>query len=71
MDVDLDNDVTADLFEVALGSSASNPDTDGDSMPDGYEYYESCLDPLTPDSGEDPDGDLADSLTEYLVGDAE
>lgn len=46
-DVDSDNDGLADKLEEALGTSSANPDSDGDSFPDGTEVRYG-YDPLGP-----------------------
>ena len=37
-DTDDDNDLVPDTVEQSIGTSACNPDTDGDGMSDGWEY---------------------------------
>jgi hypothetical protein len=66
--VDSDYDVLADPEEVLQGTSVSNPDTDGDGMPDGFEVAMPCLDPLNDDALSDPDLDTILNLDEYLTG---
>ncbi len=49
-----------------------NPDTDGDTLPDGYEYArQSCgfggMDPKVADAGDDDDGDGLTNLEEYTA----
>jgi hypothetical protein len=47
-DNDIDGDGLTNQEEVALGTSTTNPDTDGDSYSDGYEVANN-MDPLTPE----------------------
>ena len=50
----------------SIGTSANNPDTDGDGMPDGWEFWNG-LDPLNPDDARvDSDSDFLCNLGEYL-----
>ncbi|MFQ6128277.1 MAG: NosD domain-containing protein [Thermoplasmata archaeon] len=65
-DFDDDNDGLADVTEEALGTDPLSEDTDGDTMPDGWEHF-NVLDPKNPaDADEDPDGDGFTNLEEYL-----
>jgi alpha-tubulin suppressor-like RCC1 family protein len=64
---DVDHDGLADFVELQLGTSLNNPDTDGDGMPDGWEYYHG-LNPLQNDASDDPDGDSFTNLQEYQNG---
>ena len=66
--VDTDHDLLADADEPLYGTSVSNPDTDGDGMPDGFEGFYYCLHQRTADASADPDGDLVTNLDEYLQG---
>ncbi|WP_193210832.1 hypothetical protein [Luteolibacter marinus] len=50
-----------------LFPAAPLPDGDGDGMPDGWEI-DHGLDPDVADGHEDPDGDGADSRSEYVAG---
>jgi RHS repeat-associated protein len=76
---DSDKDGLADLIEQSIGSDLINPDTDGDLLPDGFEYDATCLDPLVAETyvvgGEtkeakdgDPDNDGLTNLNEYIHG---
>jgi hypothetical protein len=49
------------------GRPNSDPDTDGDGLPDSWETANNT-DPLTPDSDADPDDDGATNLQEYFAG---
>ncbi len=70
-DVDNDGDGLSDYDEVNVHlTDPNNPDSDGDSMPDGWEVtYSLAVNPLDPDDGDDdyePDG-LSNS-NEYWAG---
>jgi hypothetical protein len=65
--MDSDSDELPDLVELAIGTDVSNPDSDFDLMPDGWEYNNN-LDPLEDDALEDPDMDDLDNIDEYLNG---
>jgi probable HAF family extracellular repeat protein len=62
--VDSDGDGLVDWKEVEIGTDALNPDTDGDEIPDGWEFNHG-LNPLVNDSAADPDGDGFTNLQEY------
>ena len=66
-DIDNDGDGLTAWEEIQLQTSDSNPDTDGDGMPDGWEVAHG-LDPLTDDAGNDPDEDGLSNLEEYQRG---
>ncbi|GAF69089.1 unnamed protein product, partial [marine sediment metagenome] len=53
---DTDGDTLADCVD---------DDDDGDGMPDSYEHYYDCLDPLVYDAADDPDGDTITNIEEY------
>ena len=57
--VDSDSDGLEDSDETLLSTDPSNPDSDGDGLGDGVEYFELFTDPLSADSDGDgvPDGD--------------
>ncbi|MFQ6107324.1 MAG: NosD domain-containing protein [Thermoplasmata archaeon] len=64
-DLDDDSDGLSDDTEASLGTDPLLNDTDGDTMPDGWEHLNS-LDPKDPsDAGEDLDGDGFTNLDEY------
>jgi hypothetical protein len=53
---DADHDSVPDACEAIIGTTASNPDTDGDGVSDGVEFLKLGTDPLVRDS----DGDGCD-----------
>lgn len=54
--VDSDNDYLTDFEETTFtGTDPFNADSDGDGLPDGWEYF-SGLDPLNPCGLDGPDG---------------
>jgi|GEM_PF-1254361 len=61
---DADGDNLTALREKTLGTDPGNPDTDGDTMPDGWEANHN-LNPLADDAEDDPDDDELDNLGEY------
>lgn len=62
---DTDADGLRDWEEAILGTLEGDSDSDGDGMPDGWEFrYE--LDPFGDDSLDDPDEDTYSNLDEYL-----
>ncbi|MEM0967306.1 MAG: RHS repeat-associated core domain-containing protein [Verrucomicrobiota bacterium] len=67
--LDSDRDGLTDLVEISIGSDPNNFDTDGDLLPDGFEYNSIYLDPLVfNDIEEDHDGDGLDALEELIHG---
>ncbi|MBU1910213.1 MAG: hypothetical protein KJ726_09200 [Verrucomicrobia bacterium] len=64
---DGDGDGLLDPEEAAVGTLPGDADTDGDGLPDGYEFYTETLDPLT-DNGPDVDGDGALNGDEWIAG---
>jgi hypothetical protein len=66
--LDTDGDNLCDWEELLLGTTIETLwDTDGDLMPDGWEYTY-MLEPGRNDSDEDPDEDGVSNLNEYLNG---
>ena len=62
--LDSDNDGLGDTEEERLGSDPENPDTDGDLLMDGFEYFIHGLDPNDPDT----DGDGMSDSVEIGIG---
>ena len=70
---DTDNDGLLDYQELLLGTNINLPDTDGDTLPDGYEVNMLNTDPLdtdtndnnVSDANEDIDGDQLSNYAEY------
>lgn len=73
---DQDLDGLSDELELEIGTDPNNPDTDGDGLPDGYEYLILGTDALKvdtdgngiADSDEDFDNDSLSNLKEYEIG---
>lgn len=75
-EMDSDEDGLPDYIEKEIGSDRYNADTDGDGLPDGYEYFTLGTDPKKADSDdngisdadEDFDEDRLTNLEEYELG---
>lgn len=63
---DADGDGLTQCIERCLGTSDNNLDSDGDGMPDGYEFN-AGLDPTVPNGDADADGDALTNLEEFLL----
>jgi len=64
---DGDADGLLDPEEATLGTLPGDADTDGDGLPDGYEFLTPTLDPLA-DNGPDVDGDGSLNGDEWIAG---
>ena len=64
---DQDGDGLEDALENALGTNKSNKDSDGDDIPDGYEYCNG-LSLLENDAGDDLDKDNLNNSYEFILG---
>jgi hypothetical protein len=62
------NEQTAMASETIAVAVAPQTDTDGDTMPDGYESAHECLSAAAADGTADPDVDSASSAAEYQAG---
>lgn len=75
-EMDSDEDGLPDYIEKEIGSDRYNPNTDGDGLPDGYEYFTLGTDPKKADSDdngisdadEDFDEDCLTNFEEYNLG---
>ncbi|UCH03952.1 MAG: M20/M25/M40 family metallo-hydrolase [Candidatus Thorarchaeota archaeon] len=67
MALDSDSDSLHDILEIIYGTDKNDPDTDEDTMTDGWEI-ENGLNPLSDDSSLDPDDDMLSNLQEFLQG---
>lgn len=75
-EIDSDEDGLPDYLEKEIGTDRYNADTDGDGLPDGYEYFTLGTDPKKADSDdngisdadEDFDEDRLTNLEEYELG---
>jgi hypothetical protein len=63
---DSDNDQLSNWLELIVGTDIFNPDSDSDSMTDGWEYNHG-LDPLIDDSTDDLDGDGLSNIEEFEI----
>jgi hypothetical protein len=64
---DADDDGLLDPEEDALGSLPGDPDTDGDGLPDGFEFDHAAVNLLVHD-GDDVDGDQVANADEIVAG---
>ena len=62
--LDTDNDGLGDADEERMGTDPNNPDTDGDLLLDGYEFFIFGCDPSNPDT----DGDGISDSVEIGIG---
>ncbi|TET90080.1 MAG: hypothetical protein E3J35_07605 [Methanomassiliicoccales archaeon] len=68
-DGDMDGDDLPNALEDGIGTNPRNPDTDGDGIPDGYEFHSEILNPLNGlDAAQDYDQDGLTNLEEYQNG---
>lgn len=67
-DADYDNDGISNSVELDLGMDIYSLDSDGDGIPDSFEYAHAGLDPIIDDATADSDGDGLTNLEEYLAG---
>jgi RHS repeat-associated protein len=65
--IDSDSDQMSDANEYKMGTDPLKADTDGDSLPDGWEYING-LNPLANDAYVDSDGDGYVNCLEYQFG---
>ena len=63
---DYDGDGLNNHGEYQLGTDPTNPDTDSDQLPDGWEVSYGLNPPDSSDSDVDSDGDGLTNLEEYL-----
>jgi hypothetical protein len=64
---DMDDDDLLEFQEISVGTDSTNPDSDFDSIPDGWEFHNG-LNPLIDDSLQDIDWDELINIDEYLHG---
>ncbi len=65
LDPDADGLASLEEYEYSLYMDPCDPDTDGDTMDDGWEVYYSCLDATVDDGDENEDGDYCPNIVEY------
>ena len=64
---DIDGDGLSNQQELSLGTDYQNPDTDGNGLPDGWEYQYFGT-PTGTVASADADGDGMSNLQEYIAG---
>lgn len=64
---DIDGDGLSNKQEISLGTDYQNPDTDGNGLPDGWEY-QYFASPTGTVASADADGDGLSNLQEYIAG---
>jgi len=62
---DTDEDGLTDLVEMTMGTDPTSPDSDGDGLPDGWEFWNSLNPWSAQDAEEDPDLDGLKNCEEY------
>jgi len=64
---DADRDGLTDEQEAILGTDPGNPDSDGDGLSDGEEYFDYLTDPLAADTDQDGLNDAEDEFPQFLT----